>query len=337
MTGYKNSHKKKLFAQEGQVAVIIALLMVCLLGMTALVIDLGSLYQKRGFFQTVADSAALAGAQELPENSNSAKDAAIEYAVMHNVTLDPDNDVKISLTYTDYDTITVTPSNPDTPVFFAGVLGITSADVGARAIAMVGKPIQVYGVVPWLAVIPEGADWEDWLWEVAGDEQIISGDLDESDFLSWDSIENPGQWLTRYRDRIINGYSEPLEVGDTIYARIINISQTIHATEERVGTWDPFGDLVTYSSGSVIKLAKSDTQFVMVPVAYEVEVPKKANDKWSEEVEILGFAPFILTRIEGHGGNAEVIGRFIHQAIIINEGEIEGVESVGLRVIRLIR
>jgi len=337
MTGRKNSHKKKLFAQEGQVAVIIALLIVCLIGMTALVIDLGSLYQKRGFFQTVADSAALAGAQELFEDPNSAEDMAIEYANRHNVDIDYVDVEIFSTLSTYYDTITVTSSNPDTPLFFARVLGINSADVGASATAMVGKPKQVYSVVPWLAIIPEGADWEDWLWEVAGDEKIISGDLDESDFLAWDSIENPGQWLTRYRDRIINGYSEPLENGDTIYARIINISQTTHATEERVGTWDPFGDLVTYSSGGVIKLAKSDTQFVMVPVAYEIEVPKKANDKWSEEVEILGFAPFILTGIEGHGGSTEVIGRFIHQAIIINEGDIEEVESVGLRVIRLIR
>ena len=343
MTGRKNSHKKKLFAQEGQVAVIIALLIVCLLGMTALVIDLGSLYQKRGFFQTVADSAALAGAQELPESWPNALAAAVDYAARNNVDIlynyrdYTSEEVEISSTLSANDTIIVTLSNREAPLYFARVFGMDTVNISAGATAMVGKPIQVYGVVPWLAIIPEGADWEDWLWEVAGDDKIISGDLDESDFLAWDSIENPGQWLTRYRDRIINGYSEPLENGDTIYARIINISQTTHATEERVGTWDPFGDLVTYGSGGVIKLAKSDTQFVMVPVAYEIEVPKKANDKWSEEVEILGFAPFILTRIEGHGGSTEVIGRFIHQAIIINEGDIEEVESVGLRVIRLIR
>jgi hypothetical protein len=160
--------------------------------------------------------------------------------------------------------------------------------------------------------------------------------LDESDFLAWDSTDNPGQWLSRYRDRIINGYPEPLEEGDTIYARIINISQTAHATEDRVGIWDPFDDLVTYIE-SIIKLAENDTQFVIVPVSYEVEVPQHANDKWSEEVEIIAFAPFVLTGIEGHGSNMRVLGRFIHQAVIVTSGDIKAFGQAGIKAIRLIR
>ncbi|OGD36177.1 hypothetical protein A2V94_03410 [Candidatus Atribacteria bacterium RBG_16_35_8] len=338
-TNYKNIIKKKLLPQKGQVLVVTVLFLVCLLGITALVVDAGSLYQKRAFYQTVADSAALAGAQELPENPDDAILAAVDYAAMHNVPLNPDNDVKTSLTYTNHDTITVTLSNIEAPLYFASIFGKGSAGVSAGAQAMVGRPKQVYNVVPLLAIIPEGADWEDYLWEAAGDEKIISGDPEESDFLAWDSIINSGQWNQRYYDRIVNGYSEPLEIGDSIFIRIINPSQTGHAVEERVGTFDPFGDLVTYGDGGVIKLARSDTQFVMVPVAYEVEVPKKADYKWSVEAEILGFAPFILTGIYGHGSNIGVTGRFIHQAIIVSEGEIEGVEAgtVGLRVIRLIR
>ena len=89
---------------------------------------------------------------------------------------------------------------------------------------MVGRPKQVYNVVPLLAIIPEGADWEDYLWESAGDEKIISGDPEESDFLAWDSIINSGQWNQRYYDRIVNGYSEPLEIGDNLpyLSRIIS-------------------------------------------------------------------------------------------------------------------
>jgi hypothetical protein len=329
-----NDYKKKILEQKGQVAVIVALLLVCLLGITAMVIDLGSLYQIRGSFQTVADSAALAGAQELPEDPDNAVQVAVNYAARHDVDITSD-DIQILSTLSALpDTIIVVPSDPETPTYFAGIFGMETVEVGAYAEAMVGRPAQLYYVVPWLAVIPEGTTWEEYL--EPGTEKKICRDLDESDFLAWDSTDDPGQWLSRYRDRIINGYSQPLQVGEIVYARIINISQTMHATEERVGTWDPFDDLVTYS-GSIIKLGLNDTQFVMVPVSYEVEVPKKANDKWSEPVGILAFAPFILTGIEGSGANAKVTGRFIHQAVIVGEGDIEAVDLTGIKVIRLVR
>ena len=158
-----NNYKKKISEQKGQVAVIIAILVVCLLGVTALVIDLGSLYQVRGSFQTVADSAALAGAQELPEDPNNAVQVAIDYAARHDVNITSGDIQILSTLSTYYDTIIVTPSNPDTPTYFAGVFGMDTVEVGAYAEAMVGRPIQIYNVVPWLPVIPEGTTWEEYL------------------------------------------------------------------------------------------------------------------------------------------------------------------------------
>jgi Flp pilus assembly protein TadG len=335
-----SDYKKKFLRQEGQTAVIVTILIVCLLGAVALVIDIGSLYQKRGFFQNVADASALAGVQELPENTDAAVLAAVNYAARNNVDIIyncrdyTSEDIEISSTLSTNDTMTVTLSNREAPLYFAKIFGQDTVSLGAFATAMVGEPIQLYYIVPWLAIIPEGTTWENYL--DPGTEKIICRDLDESDFLAWDSTDNPGQWLSRYRDRIINGYPEPLEEGDTIYARIINISQTAHATEDRVGIWDPFDDLVTYIE-SIIKLAENDTQFVIVPVSYEVEVPQHANDKWSEEVEIIAFAPFVLTGIEGHGSNMRVLGRFIHQAVIVTSGDIKAFGQAGIKAIRLIR
>jgi len=336
-----SDYKKKFLRQKGQVAVIVTILITVLLGAVALVIDIGSLYQKRGFFQNVADASALAGVQELPENRDAAIIAAADYAARNNVDIIyncrdfTSEEIEISSTLSTNDTITVALSNREAPLYFAKIFGQDTVSLGAFATAMVGEPIQLYYVVPWLAIIQEGTTWENYL--DPGTEKIICRDLDESDFLTWDSTDAPGQWLSRYRDRIVNGYSQPLEVGDTVYARIINISQTIHATQERVGgTFDPFDDLVTYIEG-IIKLAKNDTQFVIVPVSYEVEVPHHANDKWSEEVEIIAFAPFILTGIEGHGGKARVVGRFIHQAVIVTSGDIKAFGQAGIKAIRLIR
>ena len=72
--------KKNISNEKGQVVIIAALLIVSLLGMTALVVDVGSIYEERRQTQTVADAAALAGAQDLPENPGQAIQNAIIYA-----------------------------------------------------------------------------------------------------------------------------------------------------------------------------------------------------------------------------------------------------------------
>ena len=54
---------------SGQAFVFIAAILTALVGMAALVVDVGSWYQADRRLQTAADAAALAGAQELPLSS----------------------------------------------------------------------------------------------------------------------------------------------------------------------------------------------------------------------------------------------------------------------------
>ena len=329
---------KRFKSENGAVVVIVALSIVALMMVTALTIDVGSLYEERRHLQTVADAAALAGAQELPESSPNAIQVAINYAASHGVDITSD-DVEISQTYVPKDTITVTPSNPDTPVYFAKVIGIDSVNVGANATAMVGSPEEVCNVVPWGAYVPKDADvdeegfWEDWL--SPGEDKILkfgAGEAIEGNFYALDLDGVTGGGNPDYVDGIINGYPMPLSVGDIILTEPGNMATTVSATNTRVGVWDFFEGLVTYDESGNIKLVKSDTQFVMVPVIYELEDPTG-----QESVVILAFAPFILTEIPpGPLGQAQIIGKFIHQALIVTSGKVGGVGPVGLRVIRLI-
>ena len=103
-----NNILKRLKNEKGQVAVIVGLLIVSFIGMLALVVDVGSMYEVRRVDQTAADAAALAGAQELPDFPDEARNKAQEYAQAHgNVTLpteepyiiisDSNNDSKYSM------------------------------------------------------------------------------------------------------------------------------------------------------------------------------------------------------------------------------------------------
>ena len=68
---------------SGQAFVFIAAILTALVGMAALVIDVGSWYQADRRLQTAADAAALAGAHELPESQSDARSVAEQYAQLN--------------------------------------------------------------------------------------------------------------------------------------------------------------------------------------------------------------------------------------------------------------
>jgi len=115
--------------EDGAVIVIVALALVILLGCMALVVDAGVMYVNRSNMQNVADAAALAGAQDLPDK-DAAKEKAIEYGALNGVVIDEDN----VNPYYDDDKIEVTCSK-NVPFYFARALGFENADVSARAVA----------------------------------------------------------------------------------------------------------------------------------------------------------------------------------------------------------
>ena len=125
-------YKKRLIDQSGAVAVLVMVLMSGIIGIMAYAIDTGSLYQTRSHLQTVADSAVLAGAHELPHSPEAARQAAKEYAAMHDVQLDEEN-ILIESTYSSNDTISVLALEKDKKLFFAGIFGKETSDVGARS------------------------------------------------------------------------------------------------------------------------------------------------------------------------------------------------------------
>ncbi len=122
---------KRLFKEEdGAVVVIVALALVVLLGCMALVVDAGVMYVNKAHLQNVADAAALAGAQALPDK-NEAEEKAIAYGSFNGVDINPDD---VNENYADGQ-IEVICRRIDVPYFFARVWGFDKAEVTARAVA----------------------------------------------------------------------------------------------------------------------------------------------------------------------------------------------------------
>jgi Flp pilus assembly protein TadG len=137
---------KRLRNERGQVFVFTALAMVCLVGMTALVLDVGAWFRTKRQLQATADAAALAGAQALPDNPGTAQNYALTYAGKNGGGVAAAN-ISITSTNGANDTIFVNAKKSE-PGIFGRVLGVDVVDIGAKAKAIVGVPAQALYVAP---------------------------------------------------------------------------------------------------------------------------------------------------------------------------------------------
>ena len=121
---------------RGQATVLTLVFMVVLLGMAALVLDVGSWYRSDRALQQTADAAALAGAQALPQSTGNATGLAIEYADKNGGGL-AGSGIAFSGSFMANDTIKVNMTK-EAPGFFSKMFGLKSVTVGAHAAARVG-------------------------------------------------------------------------------------------------------------------------------------------------------------------------------------------------------
>jgi hypothetical protein len=132
--------------ERGQVLVLTVVALTVLLGMTALVLDVGHWFRTQRRLQGTADAAALAGAQALPDSPGNADSLALNYAGMNGGGVAA-ADIAITSTNQSNDTIFV-ESHTVEPGFFSKIFGIDNVDIHARAKAIVGPPAQARYVAP---------------------------------------------------------------------------------------------------------------------------------------------------------------------------------------------
>jgi len=120
-------------SERGQSTVLTLVFLTVLLGMAALVLDVGSWYRTKRAEQSTADAAALAGAQALPYDTASAGTLAMQYANKNGGGVLPSG-VTFSSGAGANDTITVKLTKPATGIF-SKLFGVKTVTVGAKATA----------------------------------------------------------------------------------------------------------------------------------------------------------------------------------------------------------
>lgn len=136
----------RLRGERGQAIVVTVIVLVALLGMAALVLDVGSWFQTQRRDQATADAAALAGAQALSSDPAGAASLALQYADANGGGLAPSG-IAITSELAPNDTISVTVARP-APSFFAKIFGIGSVGTSAGATARAELPAEAQYVAP---------------------------------------------------------------------------------------------------------------------------------------------------------------------------------------------
>ena len=130
--------------EHGQATVLTLVMLTVLLGMAALVLDIGSWYRADRHTQSAADAAALAGAQTLPYDAANATSLANQYIAKNG---GGDVSVNLSNSFGPNDTISVNLKRP-APGIFTRIFGVSSVNVGSKATARVDQPSQARWVAP---------------------------------------------------------------------------------------------------------------------------------------------------------------------------------------------
>lgn len=150
--------------ENGSIIVIVAIFMTVIIGLSALVLDLGIVYDRSSKLQNALDSTALAATRKLPiEKANDwdeVEDAAIIYAQLNGVNIGRDNITPVDKYMNSINESNITNGNASTingvnvtasakvDYNFAKVFGVNNKIINKHAIAGLANVASMKGLLP---------------------------------------------------------------------------------------------------------------------------------------------------------------------------------------------
>lgn len=297
--------------KKGSAMVIVAIALSVLLSMAALVVDLGVAYCQGSKLQNAADAAVFAGGRLLPADTedlvkqNNIISTIEEYLTKNGVS----DQVLQTITLTDqidgaYYGIDLS-LNMDSITGFAKVLGIDSIPVAKNAGVIVRPSLSATDVVP-VSVIQEELDL---LLAQGLTEHIIlkfgGGDGTDGAYGAINLSGVQGGGANQYSNWILNGYTTEITIGDEMYP----VEPGNMAGPTSNAFYTRYTACTHYESeGGCTKDHFEPTceRLVKIPIVEYVE---------SKDVQIKGFAVFILEDCYVNGIEGEVQGTYVESVI----------------------
>lgn len=290
--------------EKGAVAVLATLAMVAMLGLTALVVDIGLLHLNKAQLSNMVDSAALAGVRDLPVSPYQAFATSKAFAGFNG----KEDDTITTYIGSGNTTLRVEASRT-VPMLFAKVLGFSESVVTATATAAISTVSSVSGVVPL------GVEQEKFTYGVTYSLKKGGGDGYTGNY---GALALGGTGADNYSYNIENNYTGPaLKVGDIVITETGNmVGPTDHGVKKRIDK-DPYA---TFDS-----VAKGSPRLIIVPIVDSLDQTGRSP------IKVVGFAAFFL-----EGSQSGIVkGRFIRT--FTNESTPGPAQDFGLYNVRLIQ
>jgi Flp pilus assembly protein TadG len=344
--GLKSESKRiRRRGESGQALIMFVLGLAVFLGMVALTIDVGLILHERRQLQNTADAAALAGVIELPQSTVLAQSKAQEWAANNGIDLAEGDEIQITIA--DDDTSVTVEVTRETSFVFGRVLGLTTVDVSASAVAQVGAPASLAGIMPF-AVLEDAIDY-------SVSPTTIKYDANDPTTGNFAPLKIDGPGSSTYEDTIINGSTnsacglsqptcaDPTEVTQTgnlvggtrdgIEYRFNNTSQECDEFNEVLipdgnGSYRVDGACNPWTEGS------NSLRLVLIPV-----VESFCNGSCT--VTILYFTGFFLDDLANNqctGNSCEIEGTFVKTVFDPTNDAVLGIfdPDSGVKFVRLV-
>ncbi|WP_231688052.1 pilus assembly protein TadG-related protein [Bacillus sp. FJAT-18017] len=276
--------RKFIKGEKGNAAVLTALILLGLLGVTGLAVDGGMLYMHKSKLQKVANAAALSGAQELTASEEKVKRIVNDILVSHNetgslegVTVIKDQKVSVVL-------------NKKTKTSFAGLFGFDIVDVKAAASASIKPMGRAVGAAPLGIDESIPLEYKKIYHLKIEPDSTVSGSFGVL------ALEGPGANI--YENNLRNGFQQEIKQGDIFNTQTGNIAgKTISVVKDLVnGCSIPVDDLRNQKCSRVL----------LIPV-YQ---PYQFDSNQLKQVKVTGFAYFYITEPMS-SNDTSITGMFI--------------------------
>ena len=295
--------RHRIGSEGGQILALMAISATALIGMGALVLDVGVGFQAHRHTQAAADASALAAAQMLPTSTSAAKTASSALATKNFSTATVN--LEILATYVANDTAAVTASTT-TPVFLGKVLHVNPFSEKATGRAVAGSYTGwSNGLAPWVTDKASIAWGQIVSFKVKPGNQATSGNFGASRLPVQEQACALSSGGNPYRDLIGNSlHSCMVSLGNTLKPETGNLTgPTGQGLNNRgvIQNFDAYSILKQQASGAYILTTYNHPNLVVIPV---IDSFHNGN---SQSYNVIGFAWFIIT----HYTNNTVEGMFI--------------------------
>lgn len=276
--------KKK--PKKGNASVILCILITVIFGFAAFALDIGLVYTEKVKLSNAMDSAALAGALELPSNEVKAKALAQDYLRKNGVDT---NNIAIGIA-ADKKSIQIA-GTVNVKHLFAPIIGIQSSNISAGNSAIIGPVKSVKGGIRPFAVQKFNFSYGDLITLKTGAGDGYSG--------NYGTVALGGTGNNVFRNNALYGYNGTIAVGDYIDTE----------TGDMAGTANEIKNYINSEISSFNNFPRNSIRIWTIPIVNSFMVNGRG------QIQVSGFAEFYVEDIYKKSGNIEIRGRFIQYVI----------------------